>query len=106
MLDGTCDGGVRSTLATMWHDFKEFTFKPTVVEVAIGIVIGAAFTKFIGAFVDAILMPALGRAFGGSHVTWAPGGIKLGVFLGAIVDFFAVAFALYLTVGVVRRIHK
>jgi large conductance mechanosensitive channel len=92
---------------SMWRDFKTFTFKPAVIELAVGVVIGAAFTKFIGVFVAAIIMPALGQLFHGSHASWAPGGIKLGEFLGAVVDFFVVAFALYLTVGVIKKyIHK
>ena len=50
---------------SLLSEFKEFAMKGNVVDMAVGIVIGAAFGKIVSAFVDAIVMPALGWMIGG-----------------------------------------
>ena len=89
---------------SMWNDFKAFAFKGNVIDLAIAIVIGAAFTKVVTTLVEAIIMPLVGKVLpGGSYLTWAPGGIKLGVMLAALIDFLIVAFALFLAVTFLKR---
>ena len=87
-----------------WSDFKAFALKGNVIDLAVAIVIGAAFTKIVTTLVEAIIMPLLGRLLPtGSYLTWAPGGVKLGLMLGAIIDFLIVALALFLTVSWLRK---
>jgi large conductance mechanosensitive channel len=53
----------------MWKEFKEFAVKGNVVDMAVGIIIGAAFGTIVTAFVDGILMPAIGLLVGGVDFT-------------------------------------
>jgi len=88
----------------MWNDFKEFAFKGNVIDLAVAIVIGAAFTKIVTTLVEAVVMPLLSKVMPtGSYLTWAPSGVKLGVMLGAVIDFFIVAFVLFVVVTLIRR---
>ena len=88
----------------MWNEFKEFAFKGNVIDLAVAIVIGAAFTKIVTTLVEAVIMPLLSKVMPtGSYLTWAPAGVKLGVLLGAVIDFFIVAFVLFVVVTWIRR---
>lgn len=88
----------------MWEDFKAFAFKGNVVDLAVALVIGAAFTKVVTTLVDAIIMPLVSKVLpSGSYITWAPGGVKLGIMLAAIIDFLIIAFALFLAISFIRR---
>jgi large conductance mechanosensitive channel len=96
----------------MLKEFKEFAFKGDVVDLAIGIVIGAAFTAIIKSFVDNLINPIVGL-FGGKaaldglviHITptvaWT-----YGAFLSACLNFVIVAFVLFLVVKAVNRFRK
>jgi len=97
----------------MFKEFKEFAFKGDVVDLAIGIVIGAAFGGIIKSFVDNIINPIIGMIGGGKaalgalsiHVTPTVA-ITYGAFLSAILNFMIVAFALFLIVKSVNRFRK
>ena len=90
---------------SLLSEFKEFAMKGNVVDMAVGIVIGAAFGKIVSAFVDAVVMPALGWVIGGvdfsslaitlgnSVVTGEPVTIGYGKFIEALVDFLIIAAA-------------
>ncbi len=87
-----------------WSDFKAFAFKGNVIDLAVAIVIGAAFTKVVTTLVEAIIMPLVNKLIPtGSYLTWAPGGVKVGLLLGAVIDFLIVAFALFVAVTWIRR---
>ena len=86
-------------------DFKEFALKGNVLDLAIGIIIGAAFTKIVTSLVDdiitpAILTPALKRAnLQNLQELVVPGtGIKYGNFLSNVISFLIVALALFLII--------
>lgn len=102
-------------------EFKEFALKGNVIDLAIGVVIGAAFGKIVDSFVNDILMPPLavltgGRDFSNMFVTLGSGTyatvaeakaagvatLNYGLFINALVDFAIVAFAIFL---VVKRIN-
>jgi large conductance mechanosensitive channel len=102
-------------------EFKEFALKGSVLDLAVGVIIGAAFGKVVTSFVDDILMPPLAlltgnRDFSSQFVTLsggtfdtiekakAAGAITLnyGLFITAVIDFVIVAFAIFL---VVKRIN-
>ena len=107
----------------MISEFKEFAMRGNVIDLAVGVVIGAAFGKIVTALVDKVIMPPLGLAIGG--VDFAKLGIVLkeatvdaagkevpavvlayGEFINAIVQFVIVAFAIFLVVKAINRLHK
>jgi large conductance mechanosensitive channel len=88
----------------MWKDFKAFAFKGNVIDLAVGVVIGAAFAKIVAALVDAIIMPLVGKVLpGGSYLSWEPGGVKVGVLIAAVIDFAIVALVLFVIVAAIKR---
>lgn len=88
----------------MWNDFKAFAFKTSVIDLAVALIIGTAFTKIINALVEDLVMPLLGKVLPtGSYQTWAPHGIKLGLLLGAMIDFAIIAFVLFLVIRWMKR---
>jgi len=109
----------------MWKEFREFAMRGNVVDLAVGIVIGAAFGKIVTSFVSDILMPPLGLVLGhvdfsnlflnlsGTHYASlaeakAAGAATLnyGLFINTILDFVIVAFAVFLLVKQVNRLTR
>jgi large conductance mechanosensitive channel len=109
----------------MLKEFKEFAMRGNVLDLAVGIIIGAAFGKIVSSFVADVLMPPIGLLLGGVNfgnlfVNLSSGGyatieaakaagaptLNYGVFLQAIVDFLIVAFAVFLLVRTVNRMQK
>ena len=85
----------------MIKEFKEFISKGNVMDMAVGIIIGGAFTKIVTALVEAILMPFIGVICGGKSVadmsvTVGNAAIGYGAFIQAIIDFLLVALVLFL----------
>jgi large conductance mechanosensitive channel len=108
----------------MLKEFKEFAMKGNVLDMAVGIIIGAAFGKIISSFVADILMPPLGLLLGKVNftnlfVTLSGAGfatldeakkagavtLNYGVFLNTVIDFLLVAFAVFLLVKQVNRMR-
>jgi large conductance mechanosensitive channel len=81
----------------MLKGFKEFISRGSVIDLAVGVIIGAAFGKIVDALVNSVLMPAIARIFGPTNFDdWlAYGDIKIGVLITAIVNFLLVAAAVY-----------
>jgi len=92
----------------MWKDFKAFAFKGNVIDLAVGVVIGAAFTAIVTAIVNGLIMPIVGEAApGGEWQTWTVWKFQLGPVLAAILNFVLVAFVLYLVVSkIVKALYK
>jgi large conductance mechanosensitive channel len=94
----------------MLKEFKEFAMKGNVVDLAIAVIIGAAFGRIITALVDNILMPIIGSWLGQnfeSMVTVINGvELKYGLFIQRTVDFIIIAFVLFLIVKGINRIRK
>jgi large conductance mechanosensitive channel len=108
----------------MVSEFREFIAKGNVLDLAVAVVIGAAFGRIVTALVDGIVMPLVGIALGGASVsdwkwvvsparfdaagreTAAEVAVKHGVFLQAIVDFLIVAFVIFLVVKAYNRIRR
>ena len=85
----------------MIKEFKEFISKGNVMDMAVGIIIGGAFTKIVTALVEAILMPVIGAISGGKSVEdmsimVGNAAIGYGAFIQAIIDFLLVALVLFL----------
>ena len=87
---------------SLFDEFQRFTFGSKVVELAIGVVIGAAFGQLVSSLVKNIVMPVLGLIFPGQHgysswqITVEDKVIPYGQFLGELVNFLIVAVALFL----------
>jgi large conductance mechanosensitive channel len=88
--------------ATLLDEFKNFAFKGNVIDLAIGVIIGAAFGKIIDSLVKNIIMPLISLVIPSeqSYTAWTitVGGkeIPFGLFIGDVVNFLIVAFAIYL----------
>ena len=113
----------------MLKDFKEFVVRGNVLDLAVGIIIGAAFGAIVKSLVDDVLMPPVGLALGnvdltnlfvvlkegaktaGPYATLADAKaagavtLNLGLFLNSVVVFLIVAFAIFLVVRVANRIR-
>ncbi|MEM5398300.1 large conductance mechanosensitive channel protein MscL [Staphylococcus gallinarum] len=92
----------------MFKEFKEFAFKGNVLELAIAVVMGAAFNKIVTALVTYIIMPLIGLIFGTIDFakSWTFMGIKYGMFVQSIIDFIIIAFALFIFVKVANTVMK
>ena len=106
----------------MLKEFKEFAMRGNVLDLAVGVIIGAAFGKIVSSLVDDILMPPIGKVLG--HMDFSNLFINLGetsyptiaaakaagsptlnygIFLNAVINFLIVAFAVFLLVRTVNR---
>jgi large conductance mechanosensitive channel len=109
----------------MFKEFKEFIARGNVFELAVGIVIGAAFGAIVKSFVDDLLMPVLGiftggldftnlfiALDGGNYATLAEAmeagaaTVNYGLFINAVINFVIVAFALFLIIREVNKMEK
>lgn len=109
----------------MLEEFKKFALRGNVVDLAVGIIIGAAFGKIVTSFVSDILMPTLGLALGNvdfSGLFVSLGSIKYetlaaaklagaptlnyGLFLNSVIDFVIIAFAIFMVIQMMNRLIK
>jgi large conductance mechanosensitive channel len=92
----------RAKVSSMLEEFKKFAFKGNVVDLAIGVIIGAAFGKIIDSLVKHIIMPLISVIMPGQqgYLTWKwvinGKDVPYGLFIGEIVNFLIVALALYI----------
>ena len=89
-------------------EFKEFISRGNVMDMAVGIIIGGAFTAIVNALVDSILMPIIGAISGGHSVeqmAWKIGdaSIGYGAFIQAVIDFLLVAWVLFLIIKALNK---
>jgi large conductance mechanosensitive channel len=109
----------------MFKEFKEFAMRGNVMDMAIGIIIGAAFGKIVTSFVNDVLMPPLGLLLGNSDFTnkfitlkgenfatldaaKEAGSVTLnyGLLANTIIDFVIVAFAIFIVVKQINKLKK
>ena len=89
----------------MWKEFKAFAFKGNVMDLAVAVVIGAAFSKIVNALVEQLVMPLLNAITPGGDwrtLTVTPLKLGLGPFLGAVVDFLLISFVVFVVVVKLR----
>lgn len=87
----------------MWKEFKEFILRGNVIELAVGLVMGSAFTAIVNALVDSIIMPFIAGLSGSATVAdmavnFNGSPIVYGAFLQAIIDFLLIAMVLFLAI--------
>ncbi len=92
-------------------EFKAFAVRGNVVDLAVAVIIGAAFGKIVSSLVDTVVMPAIGLVLGGVDFTgWAftvgSATIAYGKFIQAIVDFVIIAFIIFLALRALSRLEK
>ena len=98
-------------------EFKEFAMKGNVVDMAVGVIIGAAFGKIVSSLVSDVVTPPLGFAIGGVDFTdlavtlgTGPTGqpivVKYGVFLQTMFDFLIIAFVLFLAIRAINKLKS
>ncbi|MBE6040597.1 MAG: large-conductance mechanosensitive channel protein MscL [Clostridiales bacterium] len=95
-------------MKSFMKEFKEFISKGNVMDMAVGIIIGGAFTAIVTALVDSILMPIIGALSGGLSVeqmAWKVGdaSIGYGAFLQAVIDFLLVALVLFMIIKALNK---
>ena len=99
------------------HEFKEFAVKGNVIDVAVGIIIGGAFTAIVTAVVSHIATPLIGILIGVDFSKWEihlprlygnaePGTLGVGLFLNSLVSFVIVAFVLFLFVKTLNKFRR
>jgi large conductance mechanosensitive channel len=109
----------------MWKEFKEFALKGNAVDLAIGVIIGAAFGGIVKSLVDDIMMPPIGKLLGGADFsnlflvlgdgTYASlkaakeagaATVNYGVFINLLINFLIVAFVLFMVVKAMNRMKR
>jgi large conductance mechanosensitive channel len=98
-------------------EFKEFAMKGNVVDLAVGVIIGAAFGKIVSSLVGDVIMPPLGVVIGGINFSdlavtvgtdpkGAPVLLKYGAFLQTLFDFLIIAFVIFIAVKGINKLKK
>jgi len=108
----------------MLKEFKEFAMRGNVIDMAVGIIIGAAFGKIVTSFVNDVIMPPIGRLLGkvdfsnlfvsleGDYATVAAAEaagapiVKYGIFINTVLDFAIVAFAIFLVIKALNKLKR
>ena len=95
----------------MWQDFKKFALKGNVMDLAIAVVIGAAFGKIISSLVSDIITPLLGIVLGGidfTNIIWKVGKseVLIGNFIQSVFDFLIIAFAIFMFVRLLMKFQR
>lgn len=105
-------------MSAFLQEFREFAMRGNVVDMAVGIIIGAAFGKIVSALVENVVMPPLGLLIGGVNFTDLAVTLKAvqgeapavvlgyGQFLQSVFDFIIVAFAIFLAIKGMNRLKR
>ena len=103
-------GREKSGIKKFLEEFKAFAMRGNVLDMAVGVVIGGAFTAIVTALVEDIINPLIGLFFKAdfSDVVIGLGGssIKIGEFVNSIINFLIVAFVLFVVIKFVNSLHK
>lgn len=101
---------------SLMSEFREFALKGNVVDLAVGVIVGAAFGKIVESLVKNILMPPIGYVIGGVNFnelainmptpTGKPVLLKYGEFIQTIIDFAIIAFVLFMVIKAINMAKK
>jgi len=103
---------------SFFKEFRDFAMRGNVVDLAVGVIIGAAFGKIVSSLVANIIMPPLGLLIGGvdfKQFKWIlkpaegatpPVVMEYGVFIQTVFDFVIVAFAIFIAIKLMNKLHK
>ncbi len=113
-----CDYQKDDANMSLISEFKAFAVRGNVVDMAVGIIIGAAFGKIVSSFVDGVVMPPLGLLIGGVDFTDlaivlkdAVGDtpavlLRYGAFIQTVVDFVIIAFAIFMAIKAINQLKR
>ncbi|KKP79431.1 MAG: hypothetical protein A2271_02535 [Candidatus Moranbacteria bacterium RIFOXYA12_FULL_35_19] len=102
----------------MFKEFKEFAVRGNVIDMAVGIIIGASFGKIVSSLVSDIIMPPIGVLLGGidfssfvitlkkASATTEAITLNYGLFINTLLDFLIIAFAIFIAVKQINRLKK
>ena len=102
----------------MFRDFKEFAMRGNVIDMAVGVIIGAAFGKIVSSLVQDIIMPPIGYLTGGvdfsklvitikqASETNEAITINYGIFINVIINFLIIALAIFILIRQINRFKK
>ena len=107
----------------MMTEFREFAMRGNVIDLAVGVVIGGAFGKIVSALVDKVILPPIGLLIGGVDFSKLAITLKAatvdaagkevpavvlayGEFINALIQFIIVAFAIFMVVKAINRLHR
>lgn len=100
----------KSGIKKFFEEFKAFAMRGNVLDMAVGVVIGGAFTAIVTALVEDIINPLIGLFFKAdfSDVVIGLGGssIKIGEFVNSVINFLIVAFVLFVVIKFVNSLHR
>lgn len=108
MVQRTVRNSGRAVVMSMIKEFKEFAMKGSLIDMAVGIIIGAAVGKMVSTLVENILMPIIGVAMGGVNfqdLSFKVGdaAIGYGAFIQAMIDFLIVAFVIFMILKMINK---
>lgn len=112
-------------MAGMWKEFKQFAIKGNMIDLAVGVIIGAAFSKVVTSIVNDLVMPVVGQILGKvnfpelfislngkSYSTLeeakadAAATLNYGLFINTMLDFLIVAFVIFIAVKQINKVRK
>jgi large conductance mechanosensitive channel len=96
---------------SLLKEFKAFAMRGNVVDLAVAVIIGAAFGKIITSLVDGIIMPLIGLLLGGIDITdksfvFGQATFKWGMFLQSVIDFTIIAFCIFMALKLINAMQK
>lgn len=102
----------------MLQEFKKFALKGNVMDMAVGVIIGAAFGKIVSSFVSDVIMPPIGVLTGGVNFdglfltlkkateTTTAVTLNYGMFLNAVIDFLIISFVIFIAIKQINKLRK
>lgn len=96
---------------SMLSEFKEFAMKGSLIDMAVGIIIGAAVGKMVSTLVENILMPIIGVFMGGVNfsdlsITVGDAAVGYGAFIQAMIDFIIIAFVIFMILKAINKMKE
>lgn len=88
------------------EEFKAFAIKGNVMDLAVAVVIGAAFGKIVSSLVDDIIMPSIGLIGSADFSNWAPAGVRFGMFINNIINFAIIAFSVFVAIKFLNKLTR
>lgn len=99
------------------NEFKEFAIKGNMIDMAVGIIIGGAFTALVTSIINNLIMPLIGILIGVDFSTWEialprlygsaePGTLAIGVFINSVISFIVIALIVFLFVKAMNRMRS
>ena len=95
----------------MFKEFKEFAMKGNIMDLAVGVVMGSAFSKIVSSVVDDLLMPVIGVVIGGIDfsslkITFKNADIRYGLLLNNIINFLIISLCIFIIVKIINKLTR